>query len=238
MVNFVSVTCTITKLFSFIYGQQVKLDTLATVVEFLHAARKYNCKEAVEKCKNFMKITVNLKSAIIFYETAVLYKCLDVKNECEKVLVEQTKDILESSEFLAAHPDTVKAIFEYKNASVESEMDFVRALEKYIEHHKKSDPEIVTKVRPALNFIRFLTLSPGDIANSTLLTPVEVRDLIVCQYGKDDLSKMPIGFSVTKEGRGTWQKPTRFETFDQMAQTAAFGESSTGKVNLNKKKPA
>lgn len=120
----------------------------------------------------------------------------------------KTKKVLESKEFLAANIETVKVIFAQEDVIVESELDFVRALEAYIDHHKDTDPEIVTKIRPALNFIRFLTLSPGDLAQSTLLTPVEVRDVIICQVS--DSGKMPVGFSQNKYSRGIEMRRIRY----------------------------
>lgn len=82
-------------------------------------------------------------------------------------------------------------------------MDFVRALERYVEHQKEIDPEITKRIRPALGCIRFLVLSPADIASTTLLTPLEKIDLIICQSSKGDLSKMPIDFVSNRKDRGT-----------------------------------
>lgn len=91
------------------------------------------------------------------------------------MFAETTKDVLESSEFLAAGPKIVNAIFQQENAAVDSEMDFVRALERYVEHHEESDPQIVEKVRPALKNIRFLALAPADFAKTKLLKSTEIR---------------------------------------------------------------
>lgn len=119
-----------------------------------------------------------------------------------QLFAEKTKDVLESPELVAASPATVEAIFKQNDVDVKSEMDFVQALERYIEHQKESDPDIMKKIRPALNCIRFLALTPIEVATTTLLMPIEIRDVIVSQSPKDDFSKMPVGFSLKKNDRG------------------------------------
>lgn len=142
------------------------------------------------------------------------------------MFVEKTTDILGTSEFLRASPETVEAIFKQENTSVDSEMDFVRALERYIEHHKESDPEITKKIRPALNCIRFLTLAPGDLARTKLLTPVEMRDVIICQTSKDDLFEMPLGFSLNKNQRGNIAITTLLGNTSIFGASNAFGHEA------------
>lgn len=56
------------------------------VAQFYQAADKYNCTEALKFVRSYMTENVNIKSAVIYYEIAVLYDLLDLKKACEEVL--------------------------------------------------------------------------------------------------------------------------------------------------------
>lgn len=109
-----------------------------------------------------------------------------------------------SSKFLTANPETVEAIFKLDKPAVHSELDFVRALESFIKKRKENDSNIAKKVRSSLNCIRFLTLTPMEIAKTTLLTPEEIKAVIICLSSEEDFVKMPDGFSLNKKGRGIY----------------------------------
>lgn len=59
------------------------------------------------------------------------------------------------------------------------------------------------KVRPAVNCIRFLTLSVTDIVRTSLLTQEEKMSIVETVSSHDDLSKMPTDLSVLREKRET-----------------------------------
>lgn len=98
-------------------------------------------------------------------------------------------------------PETVEFIFQLNNAVVSSELDFVWALERYISFNKEKDPDIVMKVRSALNSIRFLTLRPTDILRTSLLTAEEKDSVIESLPPNEDFSKMPANLSLNVNKR-------------------------------------
>lgn len=106
---------------------------------------------------------------------------------------------MESANFFEAQPSTVDALFALEVADTNSEMDYVHALEAYIDYQIEKDHKIKQKIRPALNLIRFLTLTPKEIAESSLLTAEEVRSLIICLTSVGSL--VPTGFSEDRETR-------------------------------------
>lgn len=110
-------------------------------------------------------------------------------------MMDHTNEVLQSSEFVTAKPETVEFIFQLANPAVTSELDLVWALERYINFNKTNDSEIAMKVRPASNSIRFLTLSATDIATTSLLTLEEKLSVIECLPPKKDLTKMPTSLS-------------------------------------------
>lgn len=70
-------------------------------------------------------------------------------------------------------------------------MELVYALERYIKHNEPMDKKIAIKVRPALNHIRLLTLSPKLVSQITLLNPEDILTVIGCLPPEGDTSKMP-----------------------------------------------
>lgn len=69
----------------FIYGEDVEFENPREMVEFYEVAHKYNCKDAMGFSQGCMKKVINAKSAITFFETAVLYDISDLKESCLKV---------------------------------------------------------------------------------------------------------------------------------------------------------
>lgn len=95
---------------------------------------------------------------------------------------------------------TLEVIFGIDEPNVDSEMDFVEALERYINYHK-DDQLMHQKIRPTLNCIRFLTLTLEEVEKATFLTKEVMRVVIQCLSTGEDLSRMPVGFSLNKNKR-------------------------------------
>lgn len=98
--------------------------------------------------------------------------------------------------FLKASPSTIKTIFELEPLEINSETDLVTALEDNIDQLKTDDPQIAEKYRPAINSIRFLTLTLEEIEKTSLLTDAEKLSVI-----ERDLSTMPPSLSVNQNKR-------------------------------------
>lgn len=118
-----------------------------------------------------------------------------------KVFADNTGEVINGQQFLEAQPETLKVIYELDTLEIESEVDLIKALERYIEHNQKNDSEIVGKVRPALNNIRFLTMKAKEVVRTSLLTPEEKVDVIHGLEPDVDLSKMPKDFSLNTNNR-------------------------------------
>lgn len=98
-------------------------------------------------------------------------------------------------------PKTIETIFALDSLTIDSELELIYALERYIKHNENDDPDIAQKIRPALNYIRFLTLSPKEIARTTLLTFEEIKQVIESFQPDGQLSKMPPFLSVDTNDR-------------------------------------
>lgn len=106
-----------------------------------------------------------------------------------------------SDKFLSSGIMTIKQIFSLQVLKLKSEMDLVKALERYILANQEKCPEVAKSVRPAINLIRFLTLKTSEIVQTSLLTAEEIINVIACLPPQQDLSKMPQGLSVSKRKR-------------------------------------
>ncbi|XP_063708482.1 BTB/POZ domain-containing protein 2-like [Culicoides brevitarsis] len=190
------------KLFlSFIYTKSVEFETPEMAVEFYYAAHKYNCLDALEFIKNYMLTEVNAENCTSFYAVAHLYENSELKAACAKIFSENTVDVLNSPKFLDADPKTIEAIFKLDALKITSEKQLVDALERYIKHNVEDDPEIAQKVRPALCQIRFLTLTPVVVAETTLLDSDDALMVIGCLTPEGDVSKMPTWLSMNAKKR-------------------------------------
>lgn len=111
-------------------------------------------------------------------------------------------DVINSPKFLTTNPKTLEAIFKLDALNITSEMQLINALERYIKHNQEDDDDIGEKVRPALSHIRFLTLSPTLVSQTTLLDPEDVLKVIGCLPPDGEASKMPTFLSLNNKKRG------------------------------------
>lgn len=81
------------------------------------------------------------------------------------------------------------------------------ALQRYMKSNGYTEKSLENELKVALKGIRFLTLCPEMIANSTLLTGDEVRVIISCLSEDSDISKMPTKFSVERKDRTKSRRP-------------------------------
>lgn len=136
----------------------------------------------------------------------------------------KTDKVLRSSGFFSAKPNTVWDIFRLENLNIDSEMDLVFALEAYIKHHTTSDPQILSKVRPAIQSIRFMTLEAEDLAKASFLSAEEVRQIL--------LRQVPLNFSQSKIKRGK-QGENKQETVRPLRGIINFNDEPQFIFNVN-----
>ncbi|XP_063698615.1 BTB/POZ domain-containing protein 6-B-like [Culicoides brevitarsis] len=187
-------------LLNFIYGKKIEFPSFQTLVEFYGAAHIYICMDAMNFASEAMLKTLSFWNALPFFETAVLYDLSYLKGICIEVFTQETSNILKSSEFLFVSPDIVNFIFKLKNKILDSELDLVYALERYIHVNMKFDTQIEEKVQPAINSIDFSALPTDEIVRTSLLTTEAKKDLIDGNIN-NDLSKVVPSISIRKMAR-------------------------------------
>ncbi|XP_063705721.1 BTB/POZ domain-containing protein 9-like [Culicoides brevitarsis] len=179
-----------------IYGFTIndELEDDKTLVEFFCCAHKYNCVVALKFAEELMKIRLSVKNVLLFFEIADLYD-LQTLRYCCRIMCCQMSEILSTSEFLTSKPATVNFLYGFPCGAINSEMDFVWALERYVAFNKKNDEKIAEKIRPALQQIHFLTTSANDISHTALLSQEEKKMLIGSLSSKTTPSIKPFNSS-------------------------------------------
>ncbi|XP_063705403.1 kelch repeat and BTB domain-containing protein 8-like [Culicoides brevitarsis] len=197
-------------LLSFIYGRKVKFDTIEIARDFYEAADFYMCKDAIEYGKRQFFKMLKPKNLITCYEIGHIYNNERLKDAAWK-LIRFDEKILERQKFLEASPEIVVDLFQKQESlNVGSDKEFVVALEHYIAHNKALDPDIAAKIRPAIQSISFLTLTPDVIRATTLLTDTEKAEILAKKESKQDSFPMPEGFSKCIVSRESTHAPTRW----------------------------
>ncbi|XP_063710051.1 uncharacterized protein LOC134838450 isoform X2 [Culicoides brevitarsis] len=184
----------------------VKFENSIEICRFYYAAHKYNCKEALKFIHEAALDRLDLTNCLVFYETALLHDDCSLKDAALKKIQEDISAVIISTEFLTANPESVNLIFQSEHLSINSEMELVWALQRYIDHNQERDPKIALKVRPALQIIRFLTLRENDIRQTSLLSDDEKKAIIECLKDSSldsdsNLAGMPDGFSISRSKR-------------------------------------
>lgn len=194
--------------YRYLYGaySEMSFDNASHLANLYCAAHKYNCKDALAFAEQSMKVKLCPKNCTIFYNIACLYDIAILKADCKKILIYQTDEVLRSSEFLSAAPEIVNFIFGLSKCAISAELEFLWALERYVNFNSDTDPDIDEKVRPALQSIRFLTLSAVDISRTFLLTQTEKNAIIDSLPPKGIAAKMPAPFCKKYKERSLMKK--------------------------------
>ncbi|XP_063710053.1 BTB/POZ domain-containing protein 1-like [Culicoides brevitarsis] len=192
------------QMLSAMYGKEVQFDDVESACEFYYAVHKYNFEDAVGFVEIFLLKNLTSENAILILETAETFNNDNLKAACLKIFKENTLEILADESFLNAEISTVETLFKQDSLQIESEMDLVKALERYIEH-TEDRTGIIEKLRPAVNSIRFLTLSFEQLAEVVSRYPIlssdEVLNVMSCLLPDKNCSKMPKGLSVSRQIR-------------------------------------
>ncbi|XP_063700704.1 uncharacterized protein LOC134831007 [Culicoides brevitarsis] len=180
-------------LLTFIYGGKIWFDNIEVARDFFAAASYYACKDAMKYVMKYLWNNLNRENSIVCCEIGRLYCYDELKNAAWKVIGRDQK-ILERPKFLTASPDFVVELYQtQKFTSVQTEKEILVALERYVTHNLARDPNIMAKIRPAIQSIAFLTLKIEDVQKTILLTAHEKAGILMNLRANKDF--MPEGFS-------------------------------------------
>uniref|UniRef100_A0A336K6M7 CSON013838 protein n=1 Tax=Culicoides sonorensis TaxID=179676 RepID=A0A336K6M7_CULSO len=186
----------------FIYGKTIKFENKDNAIAFYRTSDGLKCKDALEFASDYLMNQLNVQNCIAIYEVASQSHDNNLIEAAKKIFSENTNTLIASPEFLAAKPKTVEAIFSLEILNIDSELDLVKALEQYVKYHKENTSDIRYKVRGALENIRFLTLTPQEITQTSLLNHHEIISVIGSLPPCSDFSSFPGLFSRNTQKRG------------------------------------
>uniref|UniRef100_A0A336L038 CSON001965 protein n=1 Tax=Culicoides sonorensis TaxID=179676 RepID=A0A336L038_CULSO len=183
-------------LLSIIYGKDIEFENDEVTCKFYYAANKYNCKDALKFTTNHILKELKPENSLFIYDSLNNFDNEVLNKACLKIFDDETLKVISCDQFLEAYPVTIETIYKSDSLTINSELDLIKALERYIDHNKDFDNEIQTKLRPAINQIRFLTLSSKEIAETSLLRPEEIISVIASLPPNQDFKKMPQSLSL------------------------------------------
>ncbi|XP_063696349.1 uncharacterized protein LOC134827572 [Culicoides brevitarsis] len=182
-------------LINIIYNKTYVIESFAVAVDLFGIGKRFDIKKACAAATNFFEENLNLDTAIEFYETSKARNYQEWKLKCIELFKTKTFYILDHKSFLTCKPDTVKVIFGLDSLHISSELDLIKAFERY-----GGDQ---AGISDALKEIRILNISPNDLVRIKFLTPVEIVQIIRIMNGDEPENSIPRGFSTNRNNRCT-----------------------------------
>ncbi|KAI8427413.1 hypothetical protein MSG28_001962 [Choristoneura fumiferana] len=214
-------------LLEYIYTDNININSVDNASELCYVAKKYMLPHLVKECIKYLWSKTNPKNACRVYEFARLLEEKVLMEKCLQIISLETKEVLKDSSFNDIDYDTMRAVFSLEHLYVDSEMDLLEAADRHAKAQLKqskvlnvdSSPEAGDAKREpgpggpeagdakpdAIEQIRFLTLSPQQLAEgpaeSPLLTDSETLAVLMNVLSRKSNVPLPRGFSASREPR-------------------------------------
>ncbi|KAL0811182.1 hypothetical protein ABMA28_009613 [Loxostege sticticalis] len=173
------------------------------VYDVATAAKSYQIPGLLKACLDRITADDLTPKKILEAYSLVLHTTdCDLKKKCEEIIKTKTKEVLADSSFVEACLDVVEAVLSMENLEIDSELDLLKAVDRYAKHDPSCDE---TSIRNVLAKIRFLSVTPEDFAKALSTTSVLAASdaLAILAHLVFDKSEVPMppGFSQRREGR-------------------------------------
>ncbi|XP_043287451.1 BTB/POZ domain-containing protein 2-like [Venturia canescens] len=198
-------------LLKFIYTDELVLNQFEIAPDLYYCAKKYMLPELAAKCKIYIQSNLSYERVCKIYEFAEFFEELELKEQCVKLILIETKKILTDTNWADTQGTTVSFIFQQNILAIDSEIELYNALLTWAkaECERKSIPVDQKSLRSVsadlLTKIRFLTLTPKQFADgpgkAELLDKDEAFAIIMNISSVNSGILMPQGFSVEKNQR-------------------------------------
>ncbi|KAL0849829.1 hypothetical protein ABMA28_011768 [Loxostege sticticalis] len=188
----------------YIYTDAIDINT-STVYDVAAAAKTYQLPDLLKACFDQLNAAdLTPKNVLQAYNLA-LHSDNDLKKKCEEFIKTKTKEVIADSSFLEACLDVIEAAFSLDTLDIDSELDLLYAVDRYVVHESRCDRVDNTSVRNVLSKIRFLSLTSEEFAKAlTTTTVMSTNDAfaILAHIAYDNSGvPMPSGFSLRRDGR-------------------------------------
>lgn len=190
------------KLIAFLYGNPLEFTSTAEACEVLKTADKYRMSVPALVAEDYLCRTVEVANCIEIFEQVSGCLVTRIKEKCIEIFQGNTKEILDSPEFLKASVDTVNAICSTDIITGAKEFEVYSALAKWLKTKERSTRVLnCIALKKSLKFIRFLQFKPSKICCFNLLSHGERIAIIHNILSPSDAVPMPTGFSTSRTDR-------------------------------------
>ncbi|XP_045187884.2 BTB/POZ domain-containing protein 3-like [Mercenaria mercenaria] len=144
----------------YIYSDDVELDG-KHVTGCLYVAKKYALHGLVDKCSQFLANAIAVGTACAIYEQAKVYDEFTLRAKCFDYIVENSKDVFLSEDFLTLSNESLLEILKSDNLSSDESLNFA-ALKRWAESdcRKKSLLLSPENIRRCLGDVLFMVRFP------------------------------------------------------------------------------
>ncbi|XP_023721744.1 BTB/POZ domain-containing protein 6-B isoform X2 [Cryptotermes secundus] len=201
-------------LLEYIYTDAINLQSFDQACELCYVAKKYMLPHLVGECTNYLWQDLFPKNACRAYEFAKLFEEPVLMDKCLQIICLETEAVLQEPSFEEVELSTLIVILEQDELTISSELELFNAAQRWAACEcvrKGLSPDDGKSLRsvlgPAVNKIRFLTLTPSQFAEGPALSPLLTRDesyaLLVNISSTSASCKLPLpeGFSNSVESR-------------------------------------
>ncbi|XP_053692128.1 BTB/POZ domain-containing protein 3-like [Sabethes cyaneus] len=211
------------KTLRFIYTDECIIASVDEAISLFYASKKYMLDKLGKQSITFITCCINPENVLKAYEFATFNEDTELMASCIKLMAARTKEYIQTKSFVNSDLNSVIALFGQKNLAIDSELDLVRALEKYAAYNKcdfrtdavdtkKSTQDVdvtpsekLPTIHDAVKHIRWLTFLPSEIApvlsETKLLTEQEKLDILLNVCSKNAKRAIPAGFDTARESR-------------------------------------
>ncbi|KAL0811174.1 hypothetical protein ABMA28_009605 [Loxostege sticticalis] len=181
----------------YIYTDTVDVNS-KIVPDVITAAKNYQLPRLLKIIDRMIADDVTPKTVLEAYNLVLHTTDSDLKKKCEEIIKTKTKEILADSSFVEACPDVVEAVLSMEYLDIDSELDLLRAVDRYAKHNSCDE----TSIRNVLAKIRFLSLLPEEfdkaLSTTSLLTATDALGILAhIVFDKSEVP-FPSGFSLRK----------------------------------------
>ncbi|XP_058824695.1 BTB/POZ domain-containing protein 2-like [Topomyia yanbarensis] len=130
------------ELLTYIYMDQLRIDSVAEAIKLYYGAKKYMLPGAVAKCITYLESNQQAGTVCQVYEFAKFHGETNMMAKCIATMRSHTSSVITSSGFLNADLSTVITILDQDVLATGSELDLFKAIKKYATEHGLSRTDL------------------------------------------------------------------------------------------------
>lgn len=149
-----------------LYGEEIEINQ-DNIEALLYLSHKYNVNALVSSCAAFMIQQLSMRNILVYLDAAITYDLPELQDDCNKLICENTEDILKLPDFLSCSKNALTAILKLEKISCAEVKMFDSCMEwaKQRCFEKKSDDSgenIRKELGDCFSLIRFKEVNNVD----------------------------------------------------------------------------